>query len=411
MLRKYAFGIITLLLVLAAVLLIWMEQRQTVTQPPNKPQSLVTTFKGDPKTSRAFTWHTKSTEGEAVLQVLKGSSAAAFESGDVLEFRGATTAIENDKGVFQGVRKAEASGLAPGTGYMYRVGDGSSGGWSEPAAFETEAEESGPFTFLNVTDSQGITEQDFELWGKTLEKAFEQFPEAEFIVHNGDLTEYPEDEEAWKSLFGKASSWIRSYPLMPVTGNHEEVDKDAERFVSHFLLPDNGSDSSIAGTTYSFDYGPVHFVVLNTESKAKDQAQWLRSDLEATDKEWIIAAIHRPAYGGSSDKSVLKQWVPVFDEFGVDLVLQGHNHEYSRSYPLKDGKVVESGGAVYATVNSSGPKFNEKKEDQFYHKVHFQNYRQMFAGIRVDDNTLTYKAYDVDGRLMDEFILKHDPNN
>ena len=104
---------------------------------------------------------------------------------------------------------------------------------------------------------------------------------------------------------------------MPVTGNHDEIDKDADRYASHFYLPDNGSAKSNLGTTYSFDYGPVHFVVLNTESKVKDQTEWLRKDLASTDKPWKIVALHDGPYGGSQEKSILKRWVPVFDEYEV----------------------------------------------------------------------------------------------
>ncbi|SFM37248.1 hypothetical protein SAMN03159341_12911 [Paenibacillus sp. 1_12] len=108
-------------------------------------------------------------------------------------------------------------------------------------------------------------------------------------------------------------------------------------------------------------------------------------------------------------------WVALFDEYDVDLVLQGHNHEYSRSYPLRNGKIVGDGsdiinhreGTVYVVTNASGPKFNEKKEDQFYHKVHFQNAKQMFAGIQIAEDTLTYQAYAVDGEKKDEFMLHH----
>jgi hypothetical protein len=58
-------------------------------------------------------------------------------------------------------------------------------------------------------------------------------------------------------------------------------------------------------------------------------------------------------------------------------------------------------------TNASGAKFNEKKEDQFYHKVHFQNNKPMFAGITVSGDTLTYQAYDTSGNKLDEFVLKH----
>ncbi|MEI7024809.1 metallophosphoesterase family protein [Paenibacillus sp. y28] len=137
------------------------------------------------------------------------------------------------------------------------------------------------------------------------------------------------------------------------------------------------------------------------------RAEWLRKDLSATRQPWKLVAIHRPAYGGSQDEKVLKRWAPVFDEFGVDLVLQGHNHEYSRSYPMTNNRITgDKEGTVYVVANTSGPKFNEKKDDQFYHRVHFQNNKQMFAGIRVGQDALTYEAYDADGRKLDEFVLR-----
>lgn len=262
------------------------------------------------------------------------------------------------------------------------------------------------FTFINVADSQGVTEQDFELWRNTLEEAFRQFPETQFLIHNGDLTENPEDDAAWNHLLNKARPWTASVPLMPVTGNHDQVDKQASAFISHFHLPDNGAANLLPGTTYTFDYGPVHFVMLNSEGKFKEQADWLKRDLEVNRKPWVIVSIHRPAYGGNQNKKVNKHWVPLFDEYDVDLVLQGHNHEYSRSYPLKDGNIASSNGTVYVTTNTSGQKFNEKKDSQFYHKVHLQNRKQMYAAITVTGDRLAYQAYTVDGELVDEFELE-----
>ncbi|MNE94947.1 hypothetical protein D3C80_1929710 [compost metagenome] len=88
-------------------------------------------------------------------------------------------------------------------------------------------------------------------------------------------------------------------------------------------------------------------------------------------------------------------------------MLQGHNHEYSRSYPLKGNQIVEDGsGTVYVVTNAAGGKLNEKKEDRFYHRVHLQSGKQMFAGIRINDSSLTYEAFDIDGLLVDSFMLQ-----
>ncbi|MDN4071161.1 metallophosphoesterase family protein [Paenibacillus vini] len=370
-------------------------------------KSIVTTFKGDPKTSRAFTWYSENANAKGIFQLAAGTDAEELKKNDALTLEAETTVIDVGEGQENAVHKVEVTGLSPGTTYIYRVGDGTKQGWSEPVIFETEGMNETAFTFLNVTDSQGLNEVDFAKWGRTLDKAFEMFGNAKWILHNGDLTEEPEDEEAWDYFFGKAAPWLPRIPLMPVTGNHDEVKGESKRFTSHFNLPANGAEDSAAGTTYSFDYGNAHIAVLNTESNIKGQTEWLRQDLQNSDRAWKIVAIHRPAYGGNRyDK--ISDWVSVFDELGVDLVLQGHNHEYSRSYPLKNGEITEQGdGTVYVVTNASGSKFNDKKKDKFYHAVHFQNGKQMFAGITIDGNTLTYQAYDVDGNKLDEFVLRH----
>ncbi|KTD87851.1 purple acid phosphatase family protein [Paenibacillus etheri] len=403
-------GVVVIVLILVAVGIEWSKSGSS--KKSSAPYDLVTTFKGDAGTSRAFTWYTSDSNAVGVLELVKGQ-VTSFANSDVIRVNAYSSSIKTDYGS-RGVHKAEAAGLEPGTLYSYRVGSDVEGEWSTVVEFTTEVEGLDNVTFINVTDSQGETTNDFKLWGKALSKAFQTFPEAEFIVHNGDLTENPEDSAGWDQFFGNVQDLISGMPLMPVTGNHDEVDNDAADFTSHFNLPDNGAKGSIAGTSYSFDYGPVHVSVLNTESNLKKQAEWLKQDLKSTDKEWKIVAMHRPAYGGNSYKKV-EDWTDIFDAYKVDLVLQGHNHEYSRSYPLRAGKIVPEGenpvgakkGTVYVVTNASGGKFNEKKEDQFYHAVHFQNYKQMFAGINVTKDSLTYQAYDVDGKMLDEFVLTH----
>ncbi|MED4583088.1 metallophosphoesterase family protein [Brevibacillus choshinensis] len=375
--------------------------------PSSTPHSIVTTFKDNPQTSRAFTWYTTSPNAETILQLVAAPGITDFNRNDVISISGTTSTIDTGKGVMQGVHKVHATNLAPGTRYSYRVGSRADNGWSPPAEFETEVARMSEITFINVTDSQGKKDLDFELWGNTLTKAFETFPDAAFVVHNGDLTEDPENESGWFSFFDRAQTLLRRYPLMPATGNHDEVAGNAERFLSHFNLPENGAKSSNLGTSYSFDYGPAHFVYLNTESKVKKQTEWLKADLAATKQTWIIVALHHGPYGGNQNDTVLDKWVPLFDEFGVDLVLQGHNHEYSRSYPLKGNQIVKDGdGTVYVVTNAAGSKWNKKKDDQFYHAVHFQNSKPMFAGIRISGDRLLYAAYDIDGEKLDTFTLK-----
>ena len=394
---------------------LWLESQKKEASPGSSiPKSLVTTWKEDARSSRAFTWFTSNPEDATVIQWTKGAGITDFTGSGVQTLAGITTAIKTDKAHTQGSHKVQITGLEPGTAYSYRVGSGKEHEWSEPSSFMTAAEETSSFSFINVTDSQGVTENDFAIWGRTLDKAFQTFPEARFIVHNGDLTEDPEDEAGWDYFFGKTRDWLRQVPFMPVTGNHDEIDKKADRYLAHFDLPANGAKGSLPGTNYSFDYGNAHFIVLNTESNSNEQTKWLQDDLAHTDKPWKIVALHRGPYGGNSYTKIEK-WIALFDEYQVDLVLQGHNHEYSRSYPIRDGKVVGSGdgpvvnreGTVYVVTNASGAKMNEKKKDLFYHKVHFQNGKPMFAGITIEGDKLTYQAYDVEGKRWDEFVIQH----
>ena len=412
--KDYKFAIIIgavfIVMILVALGVEWSKSQSSASAPV--PYDIVTTLKGDPETSRAFTWYTSDSNAAGVLELVEGQTSS-FADKEVIRVEAVNTTIQTDNGT-RGVHKVEVTGLEPGTLYTYRVGSGIEGEWSASAEFTTAEEDIDNVTFINVADSQGETAADFKLWGKTLNKAFQTFPEAEFIVHNGDLTEDPENSAGWDQFFGNVQDLVSEIPLMPVTGNHDEVDDDATYYTSHFNLPDNGAKGSIAGTNYSFDYGPVHVAVLNTESNLKKQTQWLEEDLSNTDAKWKIVAMHRPVYGGNTYKKI-EDWAEIFDEYEVDLVLQGHNHEYSRSFPLRDGEIVGDGetpvgatkGTVYVVTNASGGKFNEKKEDQFYHKVHFQNNSQMFAGISITGDTLTYQAYDVDGKKLDEFVLKH----
>lgn len=74
--------------------------------------------------------------------------------------------------------------------------------------FRTEESDTEVFTFIHVTDSQGTTERDFELWGTTLNRAIQQFPEARLIIHGGDLTADPNDE-GWDYFFQQSRTWLQ----------------------------------------------------------------------------------------------------------------------------------------------------------------------------------------------------------
>ncbi|RJE91412.1 metallophosphoesterase family protein [Paenibacillus sp. 1011MAR3C5] len=407
-----------LIIALCAIVIIavffWVEGRKN--ESLDKPHSLVMNVGEDAATVRSFTWQSGSKLNRSLIQYVESESQEVdWESAHAETVEGTFDLIDID-GNRRMVHQATISGLQADKIYAYRVGDGSEQGWSGTELFYTitDSNADGGFAFINVTDSQGETEEDFKLWGDTLKQAIRSVPDAAFIVHNGDLTENPKDMGAWDAFFREAAPWLSSVPLMPVTGNHDEVDGDAEPFVSLFHVPDNGATDSLDGTTYYFDYDDARFIMLNTESNINGQTEWLEDVLEKNTRKWIIVSLHRGPYGGNLNKNI-GEWVELFDRYEVDLVLQGHNHEYARSYPLRDGKIATGddshvrgrAGTVYVVTNAAGEKLNEKKKDQFYHKVHIQNGKRMFVAIRISGNILRYEAYDTDGKLWDEFVLEH----
>lgn len=141
------------------------------------PKSLVTAFKGDARTSRAFAWQTETADraAAAVLQVIPRDDLdrSGFDGPNVMTYSGTAAAIDVGGGMRKTAHRAEATGLMPGTEYAYWVGSGKDGQWSEPSMFATAPGADSAFTFINVAGTQGVSDKDFKPWERTLDKAFE----------------------------------------------------------------------------------------------------------------------------------------------------------------------------------------------------------------------------------------------
>jgi hypothetical protein len=159
--------------------------------------------------------------------------------------------------------------------------------------------------------------------------------------------------------------------MFPSIGNHDSNSSNGNGrpYLDAFVLPENGGDGAFsdhAERYYSFDYGPVHVVVLDTElafqnaSRRAAQLAWLDADLGATSRPWKVALFHRSPYsaGGEhgSDLAVRAAFAPIFEERGVQLVLSAHEHDYERSKPINGVTYVVTGGGgapLYAAGTAS----------------------------------------------------------
>jgi hypothetical protein len=204
------------------------------------------------------------------------------------------------------------------------------------------------------------------------------------------------DEEYQQALFDLMPDVLRGSLLWTTIGNHETYSADSTGrfpYLDIFSPPTQGEAGGVPSGTehyYSFDYGNIHFVCLDSEVSDRStngaMAAWLREDLALNEKEWLIAFWHSPPYTHGSHNSdnifdsggrlvdMRQNFLPILEAHGVDLVLSGHSHCYERSrlldghygystsleaFMMKDaGNGREDGTGAYRK-ESAGPAPNE----------------------------------------------------
>ena len=228
-----------------------------------RPDHITLTWIQDTRTTQTVTWRTAVGVSEALVQY--GEEVRTGLPLTVDKQVGAdTTELETPEGPVL-LHSATLVGLKPGMRYRYRVGDGSY--WSEIHSFRTAPAKAGDFDFLVFGDSQST---DYEVWRSTAAAAGRDTPEAAFFVNVGDLVDVGQDYDEWEAWFAGAAGLIEKIPAAPVVGNHETYTLERRRFslpvffTSQFRLPANGPDD-LRGQVYSFDYGEVHFAVLDSQ--------------------------------------------------------------------------------------------------------------------------------------------------
>ncbi len=180
------------------------------------------------------------------------------------------------------------------------------------------------------------------------------------------------DPEYQRAVFETYPEQLRQSCVWPTFGNHDALSADGTTqsgvYFDAFTLPAAAQAGGVPSGTeayYSFDWANVHFACLDSQDSSRSatgaQADWLRRDLAATTREWIIAYFHHPPYTkGSHDSDVesrhidmRQQILPILEDFGVDLILSGHSHSYERSF-LIDGHYGDSTTLVPANILDGG---------------------------------------------------------
>ena len=250
------------------------------------------------------------------------------------------------------------SGLSPNTKYFYSVGS------------TTQALAGNDANHFLVTSPTPGTSIATRVWvlgdsgtanasAQAVRNAFFNFtgstPTNLWLMLGDNAYENGTDSEFQAAVFDMYPSVLRQSVLWPALGNHDTAQSSnppaSLPYFAMFTLPTNAEAGGMASGTekyYSFDYGNIHFICLDSmtsdRSATGPMATWLRADLASSTRQWTIAFWHHPPYSkGSHDSDtdpILAQmrqnFLPILEEAGVDLVLAGHSHSYERSF-LIDG--------------------------------------------------------------------------
>ncbi len=374
------------------------------------PEHIKLSWKQNPESTQSMTWRTNPRTEGTVVQYGKAHPKKQFEDIKVTTVEGSSHLLTDKAGEMR-IHEITLEDLNQKTTYLYRVGDGTEEGWSEVYSFTTEAKKDQPFTFLYTTDSQASNAEGNKIYGDLLTNALNEYPESRFILHGGDIVDDAALMSQWEGFFGATEGIFAKTPIHAVLGNHDVYGEGENLFKSFFENPENGPEGQ-KEWVYSFDYGDVHFAMLNSETDSdgmKAQTEWLKEDMNNTDKKWKVVMFHRAPYESNplrGTDATRTHFAPVIEELEIDLALVGHDHAYARTHAMKDGQPVEAGeGTVYVIGGSSGPKFYPEEQYDYFDYVYGED-KQLYTAVHVEDDKLIIEAKNIDGELVDQFELK-----
>lgn len=381
------------------------------------PEHITLTWSADPKTTQTITWRTAAVTVGGQVQYAETINGHLFPE-HAITIVASVEALHTNIGDLA-IHSALITGLKPNTRYVYRVGGPD--GWSQPKYFTTAPAITQNFTFLVFGDSQSI---NYNVWGTTLHKAYQANYQAAFFANVGDLVDVGQDYAQWNSWFSAGRGVVDTIPVMPVTGNHEYYTPQRRQFTMPVLftaqlkLPLNGPET-LKGQVYSFDYGDVHFVMLDSQAgeqrefvpdMLEQQKVWLENDLQSTRKKWKIAFLHRPLYNNKPEDNdaIRKAFGPIFDKYHIDVVFTGHDHAYARTYPLYGGMVTASPvqGTIYVATGRSGTKTYPNVLAKEWHEFFYDPQDEPnYLVVAVSQTTLQVKAFKQSGVLIDNWVI------
>jgi predicted GH43/DUF377 family glycosyl hydrolase len=298
--------------------------------------------------------------------------------------------------------------LSPETTIHYTLFDSKESIWTSERTYLTASDASdNSYSFTTFGDSRTYPEE----WRKIAEATLE----TDFTLFLGDIIADGAVESDWNDWFEYGKTFVTRELVYHSIGNHDE-DNSVSGFDTYsdmFTLPGNE-------LYYSFTYGNALFICLNSEDPGNaEQNSWLHSTLEANkDQTWKFVFFHRPFYTSPSHvgemDAYFDTWWKESDDYGVDMIFNGHTHNYQRTKPINRLVSTTSPVDLYGSFEGMGrcqvvsgaagaPMKNPADPGLWWlakseSKLHFCN-------IYIDGDALTFKAIDENQVVFDDLVL------
>ena len=382
--------------------------------PSAKPDRIILNITENPLESVAVNWRTATAQSTSFVEFALATDGPEYRE-QVKQIKATTSYLQtqqDDEPTIEAhYHEAVLEELTEGEVYVYRVGAGEN--WSEWFQFVMPSSDH-PISFTYFGDAQN---EVASMWSRVIRESSFQFPRTNFMVYAGDLINHEDADYEWGGWFEAGGFIHASTPVMMSPGNHEYAKNPvtiSKHWRPQFNLPLNGPEG-LEELAYEVNYPELKVISLDAElideipEKRMAQVNWLRKVLSENPKKWTVITFHYPIFSTKPNRNNedMQEFIqPILEEFGVDLVLQGHDHAYARGrVTYQGGKETLGEGPMYV-VSVAGPKMYDIGDDPWMDRKAFNT--QLFHWVEIDGNRLEFKALTARGELYDAFVLEKD---
>lgn len=367
-----------------------------------QPTQLHLAFGEDPRTILRVMWQTQKAMRKPVVQYGTFPTLAQMASAQRVSY-------PYETGILYEVT---LRGLKPGTKYYYRVGDPPNQ-MSKIYTFRTAPNRLEDFVFTAFGD-HGMT----AFSQRNTQNILKVRPAFHLLL--GDLSYANGHQPIWDTYLQQLEPLASQIPVMITLGNHENETIEGKRVgylaaLTRFAMPG-------AERYYSFDYCGVRFVCFNSnEFRNPDQLKWLEATLHtarrARSVRWLIMFQHHSLFGSTrgrgNNSPLIEALQPLYDRYRVDLVLQGHDHVYERTYPIRASQPVSQSqsryqqgeGTLYVICGGGGRSlYRFTPEKPALTAVRESTYCYLRVQVPTE-GPLTLEAFRVDNSLIERFQI------